>query len=255
MRRKTWRSPRLFPVASRQRCRIFSQRLILTKIFWSRAQRSRRNWETKLQQTDVFIIVYTGAEKRSHGYTGWEVGYFDRIMRTDPGRRKKIALYLFGPPAITASEQGIPLGLSKDQLQLSAQQFEAELAVEPDEALCKEIEEWQEVVARNIENSGFSRPHRKPEQEPAKCVHNLKLAIFQYLKGTVENVVKPQKQITLRVKGSALDQSPDGLPLEAELRPLGGLSTGGTMSLFGLSDEPITWKQFLDLTANHSFSL
>jgi hypothetical protein len=55
--------------------------------------------EAKLQQTDVFIIIYTGAEKRSHGYTGWEVGCFDHIMRTDPGRRKKISLYLFGPPA------------------------------------------------------------------------------------------------------------------------------------------------------------
>src|ERR1035438_4307952 len=82
--------------------------------------------ETKLQGTNVFIIVYTGAEKRSHGYTGWEVGYFDRVMRTDPDRRKKISLYLYGPPAITTAEQGIPLGLSEDQLQtLSLQQFES----------------------------------------------------------------------------------------------------------------------------------
>src|SRR6202142_2409457 len=37
--------------------------------------------ETQLQQTDRFIIVYTGAGKHSHSYTGWEVGYFDHIMR------------------------------------------------------------------------------------------------------------------------------------------------------------------------------
>ncbi len=210
--------------------------------------------EAKLQQTDVLIILYTEAEKRSHGYTGWEVGYFDRIMRTETSRRKKISLYLYGPPAITASEQGIPLGLSKDQLHLSVQQFESGLSVSPEEPLCKEIEAWQDEVERNIAEAGFSKPHRKTEQDPCKCVRNLKLAIFQYLKGTVENVVKPQRQITIRVKGSALVQSNDSLPLEAELRPLGALTKGGSMSIFGLSDEPITWKQFLDKTAGQTFA-
>jgi hypothetical protein len=210
--------------------------------------------EAKLQQTDVLIIVYTGAEKRSHGYTGWEVGYFDHIMRIDPHHRKKISMYLFGPPATTASEQGIPLGLSTDQLKLSLQEFEAGLAVSSEESLCKEIENWQEIVAANIEKSGFSKPHRKPEQEPAKCVHNLRLAIFQYLKCTVETVVKPQKQIVIRVKGAALEQSSDSLPPEACLRPLGGLSAGGSMNIFGLSDEPITWQEFLAKTADQPFA-
>jgi hypothetical protein len=210
--------------------------------------------EAKLQQTDVFVIVYTGAEKRSHGYTGWEVGYFDHIMRMDPGHRKKISLYLFGPPAVTASEQGVQLGLSTDQLKLSLQQFESGLSVSPEEPLCKEIETWQEVVARNIESSGFPRPHRRPEQDPAKGVRNLKLAIFQYLKGTIESVVKPQKQVTIRVKGSALEESSDSLPHEAELRPLGAASTGGSMKIFGLSDETITWREFIDKTAGQPFS-
>lgn len=211
--------------------------------------------ETKLQQTDVLIIVYTGVEKRSHGYTGWEVGYFDHIIRTDDsGRRKKISLYLFAPPALTASEQGISLGLSADQLKLSFQQFEASLSVSPEELLCKEIDSWQNTVAENIEKSGFARPHRKAEQDPAKCVHNLKLAIFQHLKGTIEKVVKPQKQITIRVKSSALEQSSDSLPLEAELRPLGALNTGGSMNIFGLPDEPITWKKFLEATVSQTFA-
>jgi hypothetical protein len=210
--------------------------------------------EAKLQETDIFIIVYTGSEKRSHGYTGWEVGYFDHIMRTDPGRRKKISLYLFDPPAITASEQGISLGLSTAQLKLSFPEFEAQLSVAPEEPLCKEIAAWQDVVASNIEATGFSKPQRKPEQEPTRCVHNLKLAIFQYLKGTIESTVKPQKQITIRVKGSTLDETCESLPAEAELKPLGALSTGGSMTIFGLSDEPITWKRFVDLTASQPFA-
>jgi hypothetical protein len=210
--------------------------------------------EAKLQQTDVFIIVYTGAEKPSHGFTGWEVGYFDHIMRTDPGRRKKISLYLFEPPAITASEQGISLGLSTGQLRLRFQEFESFLSVLPEEPLCMEIAAWQEVVAKNIEQTGFSRPRIRPEQEPTKCVRNLKLAIFQYLKGTIESVVKPQMQIIIRVRGAALEDFTESLPPEAELRPHGALSTGGSMKIFGLSDEPITWKRFAELTASEPFA-
>jgi hypothetical protein len=210
--------------------------------------------ESKLQQTDVLIIVYTGAEKRSHGYTGWEVGYFDHVIRMDPGGREKISLYLYGPPAITASEQGIPIGLSKDQLQWSFEKFEKDLSVSEEEPLCKKIEVWQKQVETNIEKT-FPKVHRKPEQEAKKCVRNLKLAIFQYLKGTVDTVVKPQRQITIRLKGSSVEPSSQSLPLESEIRPLvGTVNNGGSMNIFGLSDESITWKTFLDLTANKPFA-
>ncbi len=209
--------------------------------------------ETKLQATDVLVIVYTGAEKRSHSYTGWEIGYFDHIMRTEPGSRKKLSLYLFGPPETTSSEQGIPLGLSKEQLKLSPLQFESVVSVSPEEPLCKEIEDWQRVIASNMESMQFPRPHYKPEQQAERCVHNLKIAIFQYLKTTVETVVKPQKQITIRVKGSALEQSNGSLPVEAEIRPFGALGSGGSMDIFGLSDGYITWGKFLDSTSSQPF--
>ncbi len=72
----------------------------------------KKQIESKLQKTDVFIIVYTGTEKQSHGYTGWEVGYFDHVMQMTAGRLK-LALYLDSPPAISAEEQGIPLSLGR----------------------------------------------------------------------------------------------------------------------------------------------
>ncbi len=210
--------------------------------------------EAKLEQANVLIIVYTGAEKQSHGYTGWEVGYYDRIMRTDPGRRKKISLYLYGPPATTAFEEGIPLGFSTEQLQLTLQEFESRLNVSDDEPLCKEIENWQNQVAANIEKSGLPRPHWRSEQHPETCVRGLKLAIFTYLKGIIEREVKPQRQITIRVKGSALKQSAESLPPEAEITPLGAQNKGGSMDIFGLSDEPITWQEFQERTASKAFS-
>lgn len=210
--------------------------------------------EAKLQETDIFILVYTGVEKRSHSFTGWEVGYFDRILRTDPRRRKKIAIYLYSPPATTASDEGISLNLSKEQLHMTAQEFEAALEVSDEDPLCKEIESWQMEVDRNIVATGFDRPHRKAEQEPATCVRSLKLAIFQYLKSTTETVVKPQRQIAIRVKSSSLEQASDSLPPDAVMRPMGSPANGGSMSIFGLADSEITWKDFLDATSSQSFA-
>jgi hypothetical protein len=209
--------------------------------------------EAKLQSTDVLVIVYTGAEKRSHSYTGWEIGYFDRIMRMEAGNRKKISLYLFGPPDTTASDQGVPLGLSKNQLELTMQEFETALSVQPAEPLCREIETWQQLVSGNMVSMGFPRPQYQTEQEPDKCVRNLKLSIFQYLKTTIETVVKPQKQITIRVKGSALDLSADNLPPDAEIRPASALGAGRSLDIFGLSDEETTWGKFLDATSSHQY--
>jgi hypothetical protein len=210
--------------------------------------------KAKLQATDVLVILYTGTEKRSHSYTGWEIGFFDHIMLTEPGMRKKISLYLFGPPETTSSEQGIPLGLSKEQLQLSPQQFSSEVLVSPEEPLCKVIEDWQQVIADNMESLHFPRPHYKPEQQAEKCVQNLKLAIFEYLKTTVESVVKPQKQVTIKVKGSALELSNGSLPVESELHPFGALGSGASMDIFGLSDEHITWGKFLDSISSQPFA-
>jgi hypothetical protein len=208
--------------------------------------------ESTLQDTNVLIIVYTAAEKPSHGYTGWEVGYFDHIMRTDPVGRKKISLYLYDPPDITSSEQGIPLGLSRDQLQLTLQKFEDGLSVSPEEPLCKEIEAWQEEVAKIIKKAVPAKPHLRSEQVPAKCVRDLKLTLFKYLRGIVAKVVKPQKGITIRAKGSDLEQSIPSLPPQAEIRPLGLVNQGGSMNIFGMADEPITWEKFIDLTAGHA---
>jgi hypothetical protein len=207
----------------------------------------KKQIESKLQKTDVFIIVYTGAEKQSHGFTGWEVGYFDHVMETTPAHLK-IALYLDNPPAISVEEQGIPLGLGRDKLEKTCEEFESQLTVRPDEPICSLLEKWQAEVVRNIEDAGFQKPQKKPEQDPATCVRNLKLAIFRYLKGTVETKVEPQKQITIRVKGSALEQATDNLPPDAEIKPK---PTGTPMAIFGLQDESITWEKFLGSIADN----
>lgn len=231
----------------------FFAEVLLDKDFLEPGSAFKAQIEGKLQATDILVIVYSNVEKPSHSYTGWEVGYFDRVMQTDPSSRKKVSLYLFRPPDITASEQGIPLSLSKDQLKMSFEDFQTSISVSPEDPLCKEIEEWQQTVANNMQTMRFPRPHYKPEQQPESCVRNLKLAIFEYLKTTKEKEVKPQKQITIRVKGSALEQSNGSLPPDAQIRPLGPLTSGASMDIFGLSEEAISWDEFVKATCGMPF--
>jgi hypothetical protein len=205
-----------------------------------------------LEITDVFIIVYTGTEKLSHGYTGWEVGYFDRVMQTSPDR-VKVAFYLDTPPAIAAGDQGISLGLdiSCDKLRLGAQEFESGISVQPDDQLCSQLEKWQQAVDEVTKSYDLPVPKRKPEQDAVNCVKALKVDIFRYLKTTVDVTLKPQKQITIRATGAALQSNNGDLPGEAQIIPVG---SGGSMGIFGLSDaKPITWGEFLQSTAGNRY--
>jgi hypothetical protein len=60
----------------------------------------------------------------------------------------------------------------------------------------------------------------------------MKTDIFTYLKTTVEETLKPQKQITIRATRAALEKSDGNLPGDALIKPIGA---GGSMAIFGLS--------------------
>jgi len=205
----------------------------------------KRLIESKLENTDVFIVVYSGRWQQSFGFANWEAGFFDHFAARTPGR-SKIAFYLEMPPAILADEQGISLGLRREMLELNYEDFESHLEVRSDEPVCLLLQKWQTQVERIIEDAGFPKPPRRPEQEPVACVRNMKLAIFRYLKGTVKTLVEPQKQITVRVRGSALEQASENLPPDAQIIPK---FAGAPMAIFGLQDERVSWEEFLARTA------
>ena len=221
----------------------FFAEVYLDKGFLLPGDNFKTDIESRLQKTDVLIIVYTGVKKESHGYTGWEVGYFDHVMQTAPDKdKKKIAMYLDKPPDISADEQGISLNIGRDKLQTTLSEFESGITVQPDDPLCRLIEKWQEEVAEITRKAGFPKREQKPEQNPVTCVKNLQLEIFRYLKTTVDITLKPQKQLTIKAKGSALQRSESDLPPDAELVPVG---SGAPMAIFGLPDVPTTWEKFL----------
>src|ERR1700693_3449352 len=207
----------------------------------------KKQLEVKLEQTDVLIIVYTGVDKQSHSFTGWEVGYFEHIMKGSKTRpRRLIPLYLHQPPSSAAGYQGVSLAIPIEDLKLSIDDFKAKNNVDQDDPMCRLVMHLQGQVEMLKEKAGFSRALASEKKDPILCVQNIRLAVLGSLKTTVEALLKPQKQITIKSTGAALESSATDLPQDAKLIPVG---SGSPMSIFGLADKELTWQQFLEQTS------
>jgi hypothetical protein len=206
--------------------------------------------QQKLDETDVLIIIYTGVDKPSHSWTGVELGYFLSVLKHNTVSdlpRKIVSIFLDAPPAPAATLQGISLNMRRALLETNATEFANSLKIESDHSMVTFLKELQETVDKIREQNGFASAPLTEEQQPAVLVRKMLLAIFNYLRTTVESTLKPQKQLTIRM---TLEVKPGDfdLPNEARLIPIG---SGGPMSIFGLPEAEVTWEQFLDLIANN----
>lgn len=210
------------------------------KWFMQAGEEFREQLAKKLAESDFLIIVYTGTNKHSHGFTGWEVGFFEGVMRASPDERKRIIpMYLDAPPESVTGYEGIGLNIPRDLLQLSVEEFAARKDIRGDEPMCKLIGDLQDQVEEIKQKLGYPKNRIKPE--PEEVFQKIRLEIFRFLKTTVDAVQKPQKQITIKCAGTAFTKNETDLPKDAKLVPVGA----GTMGIFGLPDEETTWDSFL----------
>jgi TIR domain len=202
----------------------------------------KKELEAKLEKTNELVIVYTGVDKQSHSYTGWEVGYFERGMKSHPERRI-VPLFLEQLPPTAADTQGISLNVPRDLLHLTVEEFSAENSIDKSDPACSWIRRLQELVQNIREEAHYPKVPLRDEQDAVLCVQKIRLAIFGHLKTTVDAVLKPQKQITIKTTGAALRASEGGLPADAMLIPQG--ADNPMLSIFGISGSTMSWSSFL----------
>jgi len=202
----------------------------------------KRQIEAKLEKSDVFISVYTGVDKP---FASWELGFFEALRRIDP-RRRIVPLYLERLPQAADEYQGRSLNIPKNLRGLSVDDFSGKHnLIAEDDPMCALIEELQEEVERIKDEGHYPKTPPHERRKPVECVKNMRLGVFGYLKTTVRQVTKPQKEITVKTTGAALESIGSGLPPDAMLVPV----SGNPMSIFGLADEEMSWERFLQLTA------
>ena len=210
--------------------------------------------KNKLDETDVLIVVSSDALKPAYGFTGMELGYFIHAMEreTDPAfRRRIVPIYLDKPPDVLAEDEGVNIGISRDTLSLSFEDYESALAIDYDHAMVKFLREFQALGDHYREQNGSSKIPPSPEQKDLLgLVRRMQLAIFSHLKSTPESTLKPQKQITIRTNDDDLQEAGGDLPLDALLIPVGN---GNPMSIFGLASTEMSWGEFHNKTESAKF--
>lgn len=211
----------------------------------------KRQIEATLEKTDVFISLYTGLNKQ---WPAWEVGFFERVMR-DPAKaptsqRAVVPMFLDAMPPTIAGYQGIGLSIKPEHLQGSSHEFDSALQeIGPQDPMCQFLVMMQSRVDSYRAAGGFPQARRTEDNDPVRCVRTLKQQIFRYLKTTVEDTIRPQKQLLIRTSGAALENTDLDLPANATLIPVG---QGNPMSsIFGLTDTERTWQKFVEETASN----
>jgi hypothetical protein len=125
------------------------------------------------------------------------------------------------------------------------------LKIDSENRVVKFLSEFQEIVDKLREENGFPKVVKRPEeQDLCGLVRKMQLSIFSHLKTSPESTLKPQKQVTIKTSGFALDSGRTDVPGDAVLMPVG---TGNPMSIFGLQDQEITWEEFGKLTKSSKF--
>ncbi len=209
--------------------------------------------EERLEGTDILIIIYTGTQKLSYSWTGWELGFFTSVLRQTKEQvdipRRIVSFYLNSPPATTGAFLGLGLGISRDVLSLTEREFRSQLddRIDAQHPIVKFFGELEDLVSQLIEQAGLQRGRRK---DIPKVVRDMLANIFSYLKTTVDTVLKPQKQIIIKTDAVSLEINVNELPRDAQLAPAG---SGSPLSIFGLPDATITWESFVSKIADHKF--
>jgi hypothetical protein len=218
---------------------------------------------TRLDETNILVVINSEILKSEFAYPGLELGYFIRVMKESGAKadfpRRIVPIYLGKPPAAIAEHEGINIGISRATLNMTLEEYKATLQnIDFDDGGVRLLRQFQQLVNDVREQHGKPRLyHDESQRDLPGIVAKMQLAIFSHLKTTLdpEGTLKPQYQITLKTSDSALSSIPEGqlqLPGDTRLVPVG---TGTPLSsIFGLRPTPeITWDDFRQQSRQHKF--
>ena len=215
----------------------------------------RADIKAGLKKSDFLVVLYTGLFKRSHGYTGWEVGFFeglieDEIAKLGQTTRRIIYLYADEHPSIGDGILGISINVDCADLGRNRADYMQKSIQSP---------EQPDVLARvfhDIANCAESRLppalredrdelDRKRDKRRKLVAHdiipNLKGKLFDSMSTRVARYSVEQKLIEFELPKPASDQIYISVPDDAMLRP-----HSGALEIFGISNQndPMTWSEF-----------
>ncbi|UYW27480.1 toll/interleukin-1 receptor domain-containing protein [Methylorubrum extorquens] len=209
-----------------------------------------------LQSSRYFVAFHLGTLKRSHSYTGFELGYFQALMDEEnkPAEshpREIVPIYIGKPDGPSAESQGISLDISPADLRSSSDAYKQKIATmeyvgKSTDPLTKFLNKLARA-AEDLTLRNFSDDEREAKQ--AKRAHDIentivpafKAVIHNYLGRRVERRSIEQKLLEFHTDSAADSTGPVGLLDETQVRGHGDIFT-----IFGVAkrDEALSWLEF-----------
>jgi len=209
-----------------------------------------------LEESDYLVVFYTGTLKKSHSWTGREIGFFEALIAME-GRnpvhrdRQIISIYFDEPPAGTEDIEGICLQIQPYDLSLPRDQYIAGLRLASGNAGPPDLlTRFLNGVARTAEQrlpdlrdaeTVEGERSRRAELIRRDIVPQIKAAMYDCLGSRVARRSIEQRLIEFEIEAPALRQRSTSIPVDAKLRSL-----GNAFEIFNLAgrEERISWGDF-----------
>jgi hypothetical protein len=208
-----------------------------------------------LEKSDFLIILYTGRLKVSHGYTGWELGFFQRLMEEDVARygstaRKIIHLYSGKEPPTAEGILGISIDVDTSDLAGVRSDYEKKCVQSPDDPdiLAKALLQITDRAESRLppalteDRERLERSRQRRRALVAQTViPALKGRLFDSMGMRVTRHLMEQRLVEFELPKPGDGESHTTLSDDTKLSP-----HGNALDIFGIPnrDEPLTWKEF-----------
>jgi TIR domain-containing protein len=208
-----------------------------------------------LRKSDFLVVLYTGVFKRSHGYTGFEVGFFaalieEEIAKLGQTSRKIVYLCCGEPPSVGDGVLGIDINVDGGDLAGNRADYLKKCVQSPDnpDALARffldianRAESRLPAALRDDRDEMERKRNRRRKAIAEDIIPALKGTLFDSMSTRVTRRSVEQKMIEFELPKPASDQMYVSMPDDAVLRP-----HSGTLEVFGISNQidTMTWSEF-----------
>lgn len=214
----------------------------------------RADLRANLRKADYLVVLYTGTFKRSHGYTGWELGFFeglidDEIKTYGQTKRKVIYLYSDDPPAPGEGILGISINVDTADLEGSRADYVTNSVQDPDNLdACGRVllDIAQRAESRlppplSEDREELDRKRNRRRTLVAETIiPAFKGKLFDSMSKRVTRHSIEQRLMEFELPKPASDQIYANIPDDAMLSP-----HQGAMEIFGLQQsDKLSWREF-----------
>lgn len=210
-----------------------------------------------LRKSDYLIILYTGSYKRSHSYTGFELGYFfslmdDEIRTSGNTSRRIVSMFVDNPPAIAMEVQGIDLTILPGELSSNRDIYMERVRTNVDkDPLTRFFNSVADKVEERFKTDDGTMSKKRLERFQAvqKVVPVLRGEMYDCLSSRVARRSIQQRLIIFEVPKCGAKEAYEKIPDNTMLT-----QRGKAFELFGidLANDTIIWRDFEKVILLHS---